>query len=616
MSEDRLKLMEFKSELLNLSFSSIDDERDLKEFINMLKKCLVQHFNIKKCDILFVENDTLKQYKSAISILEQREIPQMVEARASIPQSLKELFDYRDFTDMVLLREGERVFGLLLCQSSPTWKKFSESEVFCEFVDNISKFLRAFIHNLEVRTNEKKFKKLYSMTDLFHSTMDIDIILENVITTIQENYSEFEVELILSNDQEQKTSLKIKQFDYLKERAATVEAFVSGKITIEKSEELNSCILNAPIKGRQAIYGIFQVKAPIQYVFSRKEKEYIAMLTHTAGNALENAKLYHQSHRLIGDLQLINETSHRLNSELDIVEMLTFLKKQLMKSFQPNELCFVFAEKECFQLANASTSLFKSAEGIFYIDFVAKHFEKSKDSLFIADFSRLISSDLKFKSMMAIPMIAGQKIIGFSIVLHEDAYFFSFDSFKLMQSLIHHSSLAISNNILRHKLQEMVDHDHLTKLYARCYLDKFVNQSLTNDESGMFLLLDIDDFKQINDSFGHQVGDQVLIQIGEKLIEEVGEKGICARWGGEELSIYVPNISESEAYHLAKKIVSQIPKITVPKVTVSAGLITWHKQNRPEYQQLFLQADKALYAAKNSGKNKVCIYEDVRALRP
>lgn len=78
----------------------------------------------------------------------------------------------------------------------------------------------------------------------------------------------------------------------------------------------------------------------------------------------------------------------------------------------------------------------------------------------------------------------------------------------------------------------------------------------------------------------------------------------------------MPNISESEAYHLAKKIVSQIPKITVPKVTVSAGLITWHKQNRPEYQQLFLQADKALYVAKNSGKNKVCIYEDVRALRP
>ena len=82
----------------------------------------------------------------------------------------------------------------------------------------------------------------------------------------------------------------------------------------------------------------------------------------------------------------------------------------------------------------------------------------------------------------------------------------------------------------------MVDHDHLTKLYARSYLDKFVNQSLKNDDCGMFLLIDIDNFKRINDTYGHQVGDQVLIQIGEMLIEKVGKKGICARWGGEEMA--------------------------------------------------------------------------------
>ena len=63
---------------------------------------------------------------------------------------------------------------------------------------------------------------------------------------------------------------------------------------------------------------------------------------------------------------------------------------------------------------------------------------------------------------MAIPMIVEERINGFSIVLHRDPYFFSFDSFKLMQSLIHHSSLAIANSILRNQLQDMVDRDHLT----------------------------------------------------------------------------------------------------------------------------------------------------------
>lgn len=616
MSGERLKLLAFKSSLLDLSFHSIEGERDMKEYINRFKQCFFQHFDIQKCDLFFVENDTLKQFKHAIHMLPLNEFPQVLQTRTALPPSFKAREGLKYYTDLVILKNKnkDKVLGAFLCQSTPLWEEFCHSEAFPEFVDIITKFVQTFIRNLEVRINERQYIKLYSMTDLFHSTMDIDFILENMIATVKNYYLDFEVELILSNDQERKTLLNIKQFDYLRERSATVESFVSGKLIIEEAKDLNCCILNAPIKGRQAIYGILQVKAPINYSFSIKEREFILMLTLAAGNALENAKLYHQSHRLVGDLQLINETSHRLNSELDIGEMLTFLKKQLMKSFQPNELCFVFIEKDYIQLTNASTNFFKTEEGIFYIDYVAKHFEQSKDSLFIADFESLISSNVKFKSMMAIPMIAGQKIIGFSIMLHADSYFFSFDNFKLMQSLIHHSSLAISNNILRHQLQEMVDHDHLTKLYARSYLDKFVHQSLINDEGGMFMLLDIDDFKQINDQYGHQVGDRVLVQIGEKLIEEVGKKGICARWGGEELSVYVPNISENEAYQLSKKIVSQIPKVTEPKVTVSAGLITWNRQHRPEYQQLFLKADKALYCAKNSGKNQVCTYEEVKKL--
>ena len=74
------------------------------------------------------------------------------------------------------------------------------------------------------------------------------------------------------------------------------------------------------------------------------------MLAQASGNALENAKLYHQSHRLISDLQLINETSHRLNMKLNINEMLLFLQKQLMKSFQPMELCFVFKDGKQYEI--------------------------------------------------------------------------------------------------------------------------------------------------------------------------------------------------------------------------------------------------------------------------
>ncbi|MER2000674.1 MAG: sensor domain-containing diguanylate cyclase, partial [Lysinibacillus sp.] len=436
-----------------------------------------------------------------------------------------------------------------------------------------------------------------------------------VLVTIKENFPALESELILSNDQDRMTTVNIKPFDYLSERPSTIEAFVSGEVTFEKAQDLGKKLLNAPIKGRQAIYGILQVSVPKTYHIYEEQKEFIRMLAQASGNALENAKLYHQSHRLVSDLQLINETSHRLNMKLDIEEMLSFLQKQLVKSFQPTELAFVLKDGHKSMPSNLSSQFFKTEEGMLYLQHIEKHFEKTQDPLFIADFSRLISQHVKYKSLIAIPMVMEEKVRGYSIILHTEPYFFSFDSFKLMQSLIHHSSLAIANSILQARLQEMVDRDHLTKLYARSYLDNFVENSLVNDDSGMFLLIDIDNFKRVNDTYGHQVGDEVLMQIGAKLQSLIGTRGVCARWGGEELSVYISNILPDEAVKIAQHIVDEIPKATNPSVTISAGLILWHKSQRPEFQSVFLQADTALYNAKHNGKNQVCLFDDSMQLQ-
>lgn len=622
MTGHQQTLVNIKSDLLSICVSSVGIQNN--DTSTLLYKCLNHHFDIDECYFLLYEEENIKPININPSLefnysgitWGMLESYFKHEKMVEIPLDFKDKNTFQQLSHMVLLKAEQFNFrGVLLLNPTPKWNAFSESNCFVDFQEIVLKVMYMLNENLEVRQNENQYRKLYNMSDLFHSTMDIDLILENVLVTIQENFPSLDVELILSNDQDRQTKIQIKPFDYLSERPSAIEAFVSGRITTEQAEDLNRCLLNAPIKGRQAIYGILQVSAPISYVFTPTQKDFIRMLAHASGNALENAKLYHQSHRLISDLQLINETSHRLNMKLDINEMFMFLQRQLMKSFQPMELCFVFKEKNEYKLTEASTELFKSAEGSIYINHVTKHFENNQDSLFIADFSRLNSHEVQYKSLMAIPMIVEQRINGFSIVLHRDSYFFSFDSFKLMQSLIHHSSLAISNSILRNQLQEMVDHDHLTKLFARSYLDKFVEKSLQKDDSGMFLLIDIDNFKRINDTYGHQVGDEILVQIGEQLVTMIGTRGICSRWGGEEMAVYVPNILHDESIKLSRHIVAAIPEATNPKVTISAGLITWKKQQRPEFQSIFLQADTALYNAKNNGKNQVCIFDDSMLLQ-
>jgi len=618
---DHLQTLKYiKSDVLSFWVSSKKEQAGFNEYFYSLKQCLKKHLKIANAAFLSFEGNSLIPVEEMAALTIETKLNAvswlMIEAGfyqqkvVKIPYILKEKEAYTMMTDMVLFQaDGKNPIGVLLVEASDAWTDFMTSDYGEECVETLTKVLQMIRENLEVKVNEDQYRKLYNMTDLFHSTMDIDLILENVLKNIKDNFPEFNVELILSNDQDRHTTIEIKLFDYLSERPATIEAFVSGELTTELAGDLNCRLLNAPIKGRQAIYGILQVSAPTTYLFSTTEKDFVRMLAQASGNALENAKLYHQSHRLVSDLQLINETSHRLNMRIDIHEMLLFLQKQLMKSFQPMEVCFAFKNNETFEVTGASTALFNSQEGITYIKHVEQHFEHTNDPLFIADFSRLTPSQTEYRSIMAIPILMEEKINGFSIVLHKEPYFFSFDSFKLMQSLIHHSSLAIANSILRNQLQEMVDLDHLTKLYARSYLDQYVEKSLKNDKSGMFLLIDIDNFKRVNDTYGHQIGDKILIQIAVQLKETIGTRGICARWGGEEMSVYVPNINEKDAIELAATIVAVIPKATDPKVTISAGLITWDEQYRPAFQSVFLHADTALYQAKNNGKNRFCIHD-------
>jgi len=617
---DHLQTLKYiKSDVLSIWVSS-KEQTGLNEYFHPVEQCLKKHFGIVNAAFLGFEGNYLIPVEEMATLTIETKLNAvswlMIEASfyqqrmVKIPYIFKEKEAYSMMTDMVLFQvEGKSPIGVLLVEATDAWTDFMTSNYGEESIETLTKFLQLMRENYEVKVNEDQYRKLYNMTDLFHSTMDIDLILENVLKNIKDNFPEFNVELILSNDQDRHTTIDIKLFDYLSERPATIEAFVSGDLTTELASDLNCRVLNAPIKGRQAIYGILQVSAPTTYLFSTTEKDFVRMLAQTSGNALENAKLYHQSHRLVSDLQLINETSHRLNMRIDINEMLLFLQKQLMKSFQPMEVCFAFKHNDTFEVTDASTALFYTENGQTFIKHVEQHFENTDDPLFIADFSRITPNQIEYRSIMAIPILMEEKINGFSIVLHKDPYFFSFDSFKLMQSLIHHSSLAIANSILRHQLQEMVDLDHLTKLYARSYLDQYVEKSLNNDQSGMFLLIDIDNFKRVNDTYGHQIGDKILMQIAVQLKEMIGARGICARWGGEEMSVYVPNIEEKEAIELAEAIVAVIPNTTDPQVTISAGLITWDEQYRPAFQSVFLHADTALYEAKNSGKNRFCMHD-------
>ncbi|MBS4173829.1 diguanylate cyclase [Bacillus sp. FJAT-49736] len=460
--------------------------------------------------------------------------------------------------------------------------------------------------------NEYLYKELFRVTEKFHSSMNVETVLSEIINTLKRVFPNFEYSLMISNDNHYNQDLPVKplQFDSTDESA--MKSFVSGTIHIDTACDTRLTRLYTPLHGKQGVYGVLEVVTYASFMFQPNEIEFIRLLANTAGSAIENAQLYQQSRRLIEDLQLINETTHVLNGSSRLDETIDFLKAQISKAFRVDTMAFILVGDDgTNSILNGSSEFFSTSKGKEYIQYVFDSFQKQKDSIFISDVSgKLSAQPLPYLSMMAVPMIQRDSLKGFSILLHEKPYFFTFDMYKLFQSLIHHSTLAITNSILREKLEKMVITDQLTQLFVKSYLNNQIKKSMNLDEEGTFILLDIDNFKEVNDTYGHQVGDDVLVQVADLILENIRGTDIGARWGGEELAIYLPGVSLETGAYIAKRLVKAVQENTSPKITVSCGVSYWNKSRKDEAKNLFNRADLGLYSAKSLGKNQVVIKEE------
>ena len=124
----------------------------------------------------------------------------------------------------------------------------------------------------------------------------------------------------------------------------------------------------------------------------------------------------------------------------------------------------------------------------------------------------------------------------------------------------------------------------------------------------VLLILDIDDFKKVNDTYGHLVGDKILQGIGTTMKHSLRRNDIVARYGGEEFAVLIPHAPMDEGMQVAEKIRLALAAMVVPdspRITVSIGCTVYAPDESPDL--FFKRADDALYAAKKDGKNKVCV---------
>ena len=168
------------------------------------------------------------------------------------------------------------------------------------------------------------------------------------------------------------------------------------------------------------------------------------------------------------------------------------------------------------------------------------------------------------------------------------------------------------------ELRKLAATDPMTKLYNRRYFAQisaeFLELAKRNNQELSVIMLDIDKFKRINDTYGHKVGDDVIIALSKILVELKRKSDIACRFGGEEFVLLLPNTAIDGAEILAQKIRETVQNRSVKveddkelNFTISLGVSLVNVQNETNIEVSLKKADDALYKAKESGRNKVCV---------
>jgi len=173
------------------------------------------------------------------------------------------------------------------------------------------------------------------------------------------------------------------------------------------------------------------------------------------------------------------------------------------------------------------------------------------------------------------------------------------------------SSPKIMGDLRIEQAAEMATRDSLTGLYLRgvfdFMLDQMVSEHLRYNKNLSMVMLDIDDFKHVNDVHGHQTGDEVLRKVGKIVMKTIRDADFPARYGGDEIVIIFPETAIDQAAVMAERLRTEVQKCfsNDPSITVSIGLSCICKPDVITASELVRQADKTMYKVKHSGKNRV-----------
>src|SRR3990167_449745 len=331
------------------------------------------------------------------------------------------------------------------------------------------------------------------------------------------------------------------------------------------------------------------------------------------------------------ELNALQTTNTDICSHLEIQNILTSVKVKMSQLFDYTLLLILtLAERKpkLYIMQNYATDshfVNQAVHNIFRIFSTTsgkgvsiKDIEQIIENKVLANTS---TKPVSIQSDITLPLVANGEDIGYASVVSHKPNAFNDEAVQRFFSVCYSLAIALRNARLFQSTKELSIMDSLTRIYNRQYFNGIVEKEFLRTHRYKhplsLALIDIDNFKTINDTFGHQEGDKVLRQFANRIMGTIRNTDILARYGGEEFSIIMPLTDIEVGIIVMERLRVVIAGSLFPitrhdiQLTASIGLSSISGHHITSTKELIREADSAQYLAKKTGKNRVCIYASV-----
>jgi diguanylate cyclase (GGDEF)-like protein len=484
----------------------------------------------------------------------------------------------------------------------------------------------------------QKIAILYDASQAVLSTFDLDEVLRQILVIARDYFHLQNVAILLLDKQKQELFPRSQiGWDAGHERTCLpLEQGITGAAARLKrpiyapdvstdpqyisSAQSTRSELAIPLMVRDEVVGVLDCQSANLDHFDKDKIDLLTLFSTQASMALQNARLYSLERQRARHLEVINAIARETTAVLDQEELLIKVCSVIQQRFEVGHVSVLLREEDGLLLRASQGNFTASAAAGGRLSAAAGLWGRT-----LAAGKTLIENDVRAcaeyvgfyhetRSRMCIPLVSFGQSLGVLMLESELTGSFNEGDVQSLEAVADICATAIQNAHYVERVKQLAYLDGLTGIFNRRYFEMRVVEEIDRARrfnTGMaVLMIDIDQFKRLNDDFGHLLGDEVLRQVSSMFHGQVRKIDVVCRYGGEEFAILLSQTNPQHALAVAEKLRRLVASWQFPgvpqSVTISAGVATYpdHGTTRDE---LVKSADAGLYSAKQSGRNRVLL---------